>query len=70
MSSSPHLTPGMLQFWIMALHLPYLKKSTKETDDSLLQDSIFDEFGELQHSMVQQLNIFWDSNPTEYGSIV
>ena len=30
MSSSLHLTPGMLQFWTMALHLPYLKKSTKK----------------------------------------
>ena len=37
----------------------------QENGDSLLQDYIFDEFGELQHSMVQQLNIFWDSNPTE-----
>ena len=39
----------------------------QETDDSLLQDSIVDEFGELQHSMVQQLNVFWDSNSTETG---
>ena len=30
MSSSSHLTLGMLQFWTMALHLPYLKKSTKK----------------------------------------
>ena len=30
MSSSPHLTLGMLQFWIMALHPPYLKKSTNK----------------------------------------
>ena len=28
---------------------------------------IFDEFGELQHRVVQQLNIFWDSNPTKSG---
>ena len=48
----------------MALHLPYLKKSS---DDSLLQDSTFDHFGELQHRVVQQLNIFWDPNPTESG---
>ena len=30
MSSSPHLILGMLQFQTMALHLPYLKKSTKK----------------------------------------
>ena len=33
----------------------------------MLLDSIFDEFGELQHRVVQQLNMFWDSNPTESG---
>ena len=27
---SPHLTPGMLQSWIIALHLLYLKKLTKK----------------------------------------
>ena len=42
-----------------------LEEINLETDDSLLQDSIFDEFGELQHTVLQQLNIFWDSNPTE-----
>ena len=30
MSSSPHLILGMLQFQTMALHLPYVKKSTKK----------------------------------------
>ena len=39
----------------------------QETDDSLVQDSIFDEFGELQRRVVQQLNVFWDSNSTESG---
>ena len=29
MLSSHHLTLGMLQSWILALHPPYLKKSTK-----------------------------------------
>ena len=36
-------------------------------DDSLLQEFIFDEFGELQHRVVQQMNVFWDSNSTESG---
>ena len=44
-----------------------LEEINQESDDSLLEDSIFDEFGELQHRVVQQLNIFWDSNPTECG---
>ena len=44
-----------------------LEEINQESDDSSLQDSIFDEFGELQHKMVQQLNIFWDSNSTESG---
>ena len=39
----------------------------QETDDSLLQDSIFDEYGELQHRAEQKLNIFWDSQLTESG---
>ena len=44
-----------------------LEEINQETDDSLLQDSTFDEFGELQHRVVQQLNVFWDSNSTESG---
>ena len=31
------------------------------------KDSICDKFGELQHGVGQQLNIFWDSNPMESG---
>ena len=57
----PSSQPGMLQFWIMALHLLYLKKSTKKPI------IILDELGELQHRVVQQLNVFWDSNSTESG---
>ena len=44
-----------------------LEEINQETDDSLLQDSIFDEFEELQHRVVQQLNVFWDSNSPESG---
>ena len=44
-----------------------LEEINQESDDSLLQDSIVDNFGELQHRVVQQLNIFWDSNPTASG---
>ena len=39
----------------------------QENQDSLLQDSIFDEYGELQHRAVWKLNIFWDPHPTEFG---
>ena len=44
-----------------------LEEINQESDDSLLQDSIFYEFGELQHRVVQELNIFWDQNPTQSG---
>ena len=44
-----------------------LEEINQESDDSLLQDSIVDNFGKLQHRVVQQLNIFWDSNPTASG---
>ena len=44
-----------------------LEEINQGTEASLLQDSIFDEFGELQHRVVQQLNAFWDSNYT--GSV-
>ena len=44
-----------------------LEEINQESDDSLLQDSIFDEFGELHHRVTQQLNIFWDSKSTESG---
>ena len=44
-----------------------LKEIHQDSDDSLLQDSIFDEFGELQHRVIQQLKIFWDATPTDSG---
>ena len=44
-----------------------LEEIIQETDGSLLQDSICDELGELQHRVVQQLTVFWDSNSTESG---
>ena len=44
-----------------------LEEINQDSDDSLLQHSIFDEFGELQHRVIQQLNVFWDSNSTESG---
>ena len=42
-----------------------LEDINQESDDSLLQDSIFDEFGELHHRVIQQSNIFWDATYTE-----
>ena len=44
-----------------------VEEINQENDDSLHQDSIFHEFGELQHMVVQHLNIFWDSTPTQSG---
>ena len=44
-----------------------LEEINQDNDDSLLQDSMFDEYGELQHRAVQKLNIFWDPEPTESG---
>ena len=32
-----------------------LEEINQDSDDSLLQDSIFDEFGELHHRVIQQL---------------
>ena len=42
-----------------------LEEINQESHDSLLQDSIFDEFGELQHRVVQQLNILHESSHAE-----
>ena len=44
-----------------------LEDINQESDDSLLQHSIFDEFGEPHHRVIQQLNIFWDAKSTESG---
>ena len=33
----------------------------------MLQDSIFDEFGDLHQQVVQHLDVFWDSSPAETG---
>ena len=37
-----------------------LKDINQHSDDSLLQDSIFDEYGDLHHRAIQTLNIFCD----------
>ena len=47
----------MPQFWTMRLHLEDINQ---HSDDSLLQDSIFDEYGDLHHRAIQTLNIFCD----------
>ena len=44
-----------------------LEEINQENDDSLLQDSIFNEFGELHHRVIQHLNIFWDAKSIESG---
>ena len=42
-----------------------LEEIQQEADDSLLKDSMFDEFGDLDNSVVQHLDSVWDSSPTE-----
>ena len=37
-----------------------LEDINQHSDDSLLQDSIFDEYGDLHHRAIQTLNIFCD----------
>ena len=37
-----------------------LEDINQHSDDSLLQDSIFDEYGDLHHRAIQTLNIFFD----------
>ena len=44
-----------------------LEEINEDNDHSLLQDSMFDKYGELQHRAVQKLNICWDPHPTESG---
>ena len=44
-----------------------LEEIHQEANDSLLQDSILDEFGELPQQVVQQLDVFWDPMPAETG---
>ena len=44
-----------------------LEEINQDNDDSLLQDSMFDEYGELQHKAVQKLSIVWDPHLTEFG---
>ena len=69
MSSSHHLTFGMLLFWIMVLHLHSLMKSTKKLMIHCFR-TLFDEFGDLQQQVVQHLDVFWDSSLEETGSIL
>ena len=44
-----------------------LEEINQANDTSLLHDSMFDEYGELQHRAIQKLKIFWDTHPTESG---
>ena len=67
MNSLHHLTFQMLLFWIMVLPLHFFDEINQEADDSLLQDSILDEFRDLQQQVVQQPGVFWDSVPEETG---
>ena len=44
-----------------------LHEINQEADDSLLQDSICDEFGDLQLQVVQHLDLFWHPSLAETG---
>ena len=44
-----------------------LDEINQEADDSLLQDSIFDVFGDLHQPVVKPLYVFWDSCLAETG---
>ena len=44
-----------------------LEEINQDNDASLLQDFMFDEYGELQHRAVKKLIIFWYPHPTESG---
>ena len=52
-----------------------LEDINQHSDDSLLQDSIFDEYGDLHHRAIQALNIFCDipslppGEPTTYAHL-
>ena len=44
-----------------------LEDINQQSDDSLLQDSIFDEYGDLHHRATQTLNVFCDLPPLPSG---
>ena len=52
-----------------------LENINQHSDDSLLQDSIFDEYGDLHHRAIQTLDIFCDlpslppGEPTTYAHL-
>ena len=46
-----------------------LEDINQDSDDSLLQDSIFDEYGDLHHRAIQTLNIFCDLPSLLPGSL-
>ena len=47
-----------------------LEDINQHSDDSLLQDSIFDEYGELHHRAIQTLNIFCDLPSLPPGELI
>ena len=69
MSFSHHLTFGMLDASVLdhGITPTLLEEIHQEADDSLLKDSIFDEFGDLHQWVVQCLDVFWGSSTTETG---
>ena len=47
-----------------------LEDISQHSDDSLLQDSIFDEYGDLHHRAIQTLNIFCDLSSLPSGESI
>ena len=47
-----------------------LEDTNQHSDDSLLQDSIFDEYGDLHHRAIQTLNIFCDLPSLPSGEFI
>ena len=58
---------GCFYFFDHGITHALLDEINQEVDDSLLQDSIFDDFGDLQQLVVKYLDFFWDSGTAETG---
>ena len=68
----PHISFTSPDIWVASvldhgITPELLDEINQEADDSLLQDSVFDEFGDLQQQVVQHLDVFWEPSPAETG---
>ena len=65
MSSSYHLTFGILLFWTMELHLPFLRKFTEKLMIPCSQIQCLMYLGVFTSECA--VDVFWDSSPPETG---